>query len=210
MKTGSSDTPAGEAHQNDPRFAELIRIAHDSGASAAAVIATRKIVVDPSLADKCRKPRCGSYGLSKSCPPHVSGPTGLAKTLEGFHQAIFFKIDVPSEMLYSSENREIFQLLHQAAAGIEKSATGLGFENAQAYAGGSCKNIFCHAHVDCRALSEEKACRHPEHARPSMSGFGINVAELYKTAGWDMGAGNRKDGATNDKMASVCALVLIC
>ena len=210
MMTDSSHTQTCAAHQNDPRFAELIRIAHDSGASAAAVISTRKIVVDPLLADKCREPRRSNYGLSKSCPPHVSGPSGIEKVFEGFHQAVFFKIDVPSEMLYSSENREVFQLLHQAAAGIEKSAVGLGFENARAYAGGSCKNIFCYAHAECRALSQEKACRHPEHARPSMSGFGINVAELYKTAGWDMGSCGRQDGDTKDKLASVCALVLIC
>ena len=196
--------------QKNQKLAELVEYAFDSGASAAVVISTGKIVVDPSLADKCRDPRCSSYGLSKSCPPHVAGPKVLNNRLKEFNLAIFFKIDVPAEMLYSSENREIFQLLHQVAAGIEMSAVGMGFRNVQAYAGGSCKNIFCHDHAECRALSEEGTCRHPQYARPSMSGFGINVAELFKTAGWPLDAGGHDDDSRGAKMASICGLVLIC
>jgi hypothetical protein len=76
---------------------------------------------------------------------------------------------VPSEILYSGENRELFQLLHEIAAGIENSAVKMGFSDAQAYAGGSCKRIFCHDHPECRVISEKGSCRNPDYARPSMS-----------------------------------------
>jgi len=188
----------------------LIQNAQKAGASKAKIISAKDIVVDDNLADMCREPRCENYGLSKSCPPHVSGPSVFKKKLEKFNQAIFFKIDVPSEMLYSSERRELFQLLHEIAVGIETSAVNMGFASAQAYAGGSCKKIFCHKYAECLALSEKGKCRNPQYARPSMSGFGIDVAKLFKTAGWKMNWITHDTDSAATKMANVCGLVLIC
>lgn len=192
------------------KFKELIQVSYKLGASNSAIISANDIIVDVSLADKCREPRCANYGLSKNCPPHISGPSGFKKNLETFNKAIFFKIDVPSEILYSSENREVFQLLHQIAAGIESSAVKLGFENAQAYAGGSCKKIFCYNYNECLALTEKQKCRHPEYARSSMSGFGINVAKLFETTGWTMTWVTDNNDSNTTKMGNVCGLVLIC
>lgn len=195
--------------ETDMDLSGLIQTAYRLGATGVTAVSADDIVVDDRLADKCREPRCESYGLSKSCPPHVSGPPAFRKLLEKIHFAIFFKIDVPSEILFSCERREIFHLLHQTAAGIEKAAREMGLKSSQAYAGGSCKNIFCHAHSDCRVISEKGKCRNPQFARPSMSGFGINVAKLYETAGWTM-TGIAHDSESNPtKMSSVCGLVVL-
>ncbi len=163
---------------------KLVQGAHLSGASEVVIVSAKDILAEDHLADYCRKPRCENYGLSKSCPPHVPGPLAFRKQLEAFDQGLFFKIDVPSELLFSSERREFFQLLHEIAANIEQSAIKMGFTRAQAYAGGSCKNIFCFDFLDCPGLLDPGNCRNPQRARPSMSGFGINVAKLVKTAGW--------------------------
>lgn len=192
------------------KFKELIQVSYKLGASDAAVISTNDIVVDVSLADKCREPRCANYGLSRNCPPHVSGPSGLKKSLETFHHAIIFKIDVPSKILYSSENREVFQLLHQIASGIERSAVKSGFEKAQAYAGGSCRKIFCYDENECLALTEKRKCRHPEYARPSMSGFGVNVAKLFESVGWTMTWVSANNASNKAETGNVCGLVFIC
>ena len=197
-------------NENTQKLKALLQDAQQSGASEAKIISARDIVVDHHLADMCREPRCENYGLSKSCPPHVSGPTVFKQALEKFSQAVFFKIDVPSEILYSSERREVFQLLHEIASGIETSAVKMGFVDARAYAGGSCKKIFCHDHGECLALSEKGKCRNPQHARPSMSGFGVNVAKLFKTAGWKMNWTAHDTDSTETPMANVCGLVLIC
>jgi predicted metal-binding protein len=194
----------------DARLRQLIQEAQKSGATELAVIPTRLIVVDDELADRCREPRCENYGLSRSCPPHVSGPQAFRRKLEEFTQAIFLRIDVPSDVLYSSEGRQVFQLLHEIVAGIERSAVAMGYAGAQAYAGGSCKKTFCHDHPGCLALSENGGCRNPAHARPSMSGFGVNVAKLYEAAGWTMGTTTRDSASTGDRTASVCGLVLVC
>ncbi|MGA7143292.1 MAG: DUF2284 domain-containing protein [Desulfobacterales bacterium] len=197
-------------NKNNKKLKALIQDAQQSGASEAKIISARDIVVDHHLADMCREPRCENYGLSKSCPPQVSGPFVFKQVLEKFNQAIFFKIDVPSEVLYSGERREVFQLLHEIASGVETSAVKMGFVDAQAYAGGSCKKIFCHDHRECLALSEKGKCRNPQHARPSMSGFGVNVAKLFKTAEWKMNWTAHDTDSTETPMANVCGLVLIC
>ncbi len=189
---------------------ELLQGACFAGATKAAIVAAGDIVVDNELADRCRLPQCESYGLSRNCPPHVAGPAAFRKELATYEQALFFKIDVPSEVLYSSDNRELFQLLHEVAAGIELSAIALGMARARAYVGDSCKRVFCHDEGDCPALSVHGECRHPRSARPSMSGFGINVAELLRSVGWHkdadvLGAGGKSKTTTT----FVCGLVLL-
>jgi predicted metal-binding protein len=194
---------------------ELLRVACESGANDAVIIPTGKIITDPFLADRCREPKCRNYGLSKSCPPHVSGSAAFIKQLEKFEQAIFCRVDVPSEIidsadtLFSYESRAVFQLLHEIVAGIETAAVQMEFLNSQAYAGGSCKNIFCHNHPECHAISEKKECRHPEVARPSMSGFGIDVAKLFKTCGWKMRWEYPATDTSTMHMAAISGLVLI-
>lgn len=205
----AANTQQNALNRYDAKLRQLSQDAQRSGATDLAIVSTKAIVVDDDLADRCREPRCESYGLSRSCPPHVSGPSVFRKKLEEFNQAIFFRIDVPSEVLYSSERREVFQLLHGIASSIEKSAIKMGFAHAQAYAGGSCKKIFCHDHPECLAVAGKGKCRNPGSARPSMSGFGINVAKLFETAGWSLGATTRDTALTTNKMASVCGLVLI-
>lgn len=53
-----------------------------AGATEAAIVAAKDIVVEDELAERCRQPRCENYGLSRSCPPHVAGPVAFRKELE--------------------------------------------------------------------------------------------------------------------------------
>jgi predicted metal-binding protein len=65
-------------------------------------------------------------------------------------------------------------------------------------------------HLECLSLSEKGKCRNPQYARPSMSGFGINVAKLIAAAGWTMSGVTHATDSTTTKMANVYGLVLIC
>jgi len=188
---------------------KLIQDAQKSGVTKLAIVSTKKIIVSNDLANKCREPQCENFGMSLSCPPYVSGPETFRKKLENFSQAIIFAIDVPSEILYSSEGMEFFQLLHEIASGIEHSAVKMGFTHAQAYAGGSCKKIFCDDQPECLVLSEKGKCRHPKSARPSMSGFGINVGKLIETVGWSGREVNHGTDSTATKISNIYGLVLI-
>jgi predicted metal-binding protein len=133
----------------------------------------------------------------------------FTKRLQTYTRALFFKIDVTSDILFSSERREVFRLLHTTAAGVEQAALEMGFGRARAFAGGSCKELFCPEHRDCQALSDMAVCRNPGKARPSMSGFGIDVASLFRCAGWKMNWVFDANGRTKTKMANVCGLVLV-
>ncbi|MDY6793571.1 MAG: DUF2284 domain-containing protein [Thermodesulfobacteriota bacterium] len=191
------------------RLKELVRLAYRSGASGAAVISPADIVVEDGLANLCREGRCEGYGLSTSCPPYVSGPSGFRKLLKSYEYAIVVKIDVPLEILLSGERHDIMKLLHEMVADIEQKAVHTGYPGSKAFAGGSCKKIFCHDYEGCSVLMGNGECRNPRHARPSMSGFGINVSKLMQSAGWTMSRYNDSTHSDTGSTAPICGLILI-
>ena len=203
------DMPSTENEESTMRVEELIDTALSLGASAASVISASEISVEDSLARLCRKPKCENYGLSPSCPPHVSGPSGFRVLLNAFEKAIVIKIDVPLSVLFSDERREVMRLLHEIVAGVERSAARMGYVDSKAYAGGSCKTIFCRDHSYCRVLSQGGECRNAEYARPSMSGFGINVTKLMRAAGFDGDMNIPGSESNGTAMSWVSGLVLI-
>lgn len=191
------------------RIVALLERARRLGASEAVLLAAEAVLVKDDLAARCREPRCENYGQSLGCPPHVAGPEVFREWLAGYREVLFFRLEVPSEVLYSSDNLELFQLLHEVAAGIEREARGLGWPKAQAFAGDSCKRLFCAEDRACQALTPGGACRFPALARPSMSGFGIDVAHLMGMAGWERAMGKLAGTGEVSKTASVCGLVLL-
>jgi len=198
-----------DENTRDRHLKELVQLAYRLGASNAGLVSARDIRVEDNLAALCLKPRCEHYGLSPGCPPHVSGPAAFRRWLEKCSHAIAIRIVVPSSVLFSDERREVMQLLHEIVAGIEQAAVDRGYTDSKAFAGGSCKHIFCRAHADCRVLSENGSCRNPQSARPSMSGFGIHVAGLMALAGWPAETGSRNTAADPDPISWVAGLIVI-
>lgn len=174
------DTEKGGMRQFHER---LINLARRQGAEAA-IIKVADIVVKEELAEMCRRPGCPSYGLAASCPPHVGGPEQFRQWQKTYEQATLIKIDVPTEVLLGNGRKRVFRELHIIAASVEKSAMTAGCTRARAFAGGSCKGLFCEALTACPVVADNGACLHPEHARPSMSGYGIDVFSLLSTVGW--------------------------
>ena len=195
--------------QVDRRLEELVQMALQIGADAIDVVAISPsdISVEDDLANFCREPRCGYYGLSANCPPYVSGPSGFRELLKICKHALAIKMEVPLGTYLTDEQYDILKFTHETVAGIERLAVELGYSNSKAFAAGNCKVFFCREYDRCRVLTGGE-CRHPQHARPSMSSSGINVYELKKTAGWLM---NRDTNEANPdpKMEAVYGLVLI-
>lgn len=191
------------------KTADLLEHARRLGASEAVLLATEDLVIKEELAALCREPRCENYGLSPGCPPHTGGPQGFRRLLMEYERLLFFHIEVPANFLYSSDNRELFQLLHEVAAEIEKEAHELGWSRARAFAGDSCKRLFCEKEKECPALSPGGVCRFPRLARPSMSGYGIDVGHLMRLAGWQQAMGKLAGDGGQGGTASVCGLVLL-
>ncbi|MEE4354712.1 MAG: DUF2284 domain-containing protein [Desulfatiglans sp.] len=205
----SNHKSSGHQDRTETSLRELVRLSCRLGATDAAVLSTDAITIEDRLANLCREPRCENYGLSAKCPPNVSGPSGFRKILKDYEHAIAFKIDLPSEILLSSQRREVFTLLHEIAAAVEQSAVEMGFSDSKAFAGGSCKQLFCNNHADCRVLTKKGECRNPQKARPSMSGFGINVSKLMESAGMTYGQVNPELEGKDISIGTVCGLILI-
>lgn len=192
-----------------PDGEQLMGLAFALGASDAQIISSADIIVENYLADFCKTPQCKNYGLSPSCPPHVGGPQAFRDLQKKIPYSVIVRIVVPSAALFSDEKREIMQLLHEIVAGIENKAFAMGYAQSKAFAGGSCKKIFCHDHSGCQILEKGGGCRHPDHARPSMSGFGINVSELMKVCDWPSDINTRKPESTDDSMTWVAGMVMV-
>ncbi len=190
-------------------WSELTLLAKELGATDARVIPAAAVPVEDHLAGLCRDPGCENYGLSAGCPPHVAGPSAMREMLARFGHALVFKIDVPSEMLFSSARDELFTVLHETAAEIERRAVHLGCRRSKAFAGGSCKQLFCAEHAGCRVVAEAGACRNPRRARPSMSGFGVNVSKLMAAAGWPMHRAAPGADPSKGSVGTLSGMVLI-
>jgi predicted metal-binding protein len=209
-----NEIPNKTATQNETSAQEpndLIQLAHRLGASEVGIIAASQVPVEDHLANVCREIRCEAYGLSPSCPPHVSGPPSFRELIKKMRYGVVVRIDIPSSVMFSTERREVMGLLHEIVAGVEQEAVRMGYAGSKSFAGGSCKQIFCREHAECRVLSEQGECRNPQTARPSMSGLGINVLKLMQKAGIpaDKSLTPQETGYHEESMSWVAGLVMV-
>ena len=209
-----NEMPDKSATQNETsaqELNELIQLARRLGASEVGIVNASQVPIEDHLANVCREIRCDAYGLSPSCPPHVSGPSGFRELIEKLRYGVVVRIDIPSSVMFSNERREVMGLLHETVAGVEQEAVRMGYAGSKAFAGGSCKKIFCWEHAECRVLSAQGECRNPQSARPSMSGFGINVLKLMQKAGIpaDKSLTPAQAGYHGEVMSWVAGLVMV-
>ena len=140
---------------SEQQLEQLTQEAKRLGASASTIISSKEIQVKDDLAALCNgKYTCPSYGLAASCPPHVEGPVEFRKWQAQSKYSITVKIELPTSIMFSDERKGVFQLLHQIVAVIEQKAIALGFENSKAFAGGSCKELFCDDQENCCVIVE--------------------------------------------------------
>jgi len=202
-------TPVPPTEASDDKISSLLSFAKSIGATKAAMLNPCEVQVESRLAGFCKSPKCPHFGLSMSCPPHISGPAGMRKHLEKSSYALVIRIEIDSDSLHGEDRPVVMRLLHEISAAVEQEALRLGFAEAYAFAGGSCKMSFCASHEKCAVLSGEGNCRNPEAARPSMSGFGINVGALMQSLGWSTSLFAEKDDSGVSQSAWVAGLILL-
>jgi predicted metal-binding protein len=204
------DMKNGEYIDMQQQYAHLTEKALKLGASTCVAMESKVIQVKDDLAALCNgEYTCPNYGLGASCPPNVEGPAEFRKWQAQSQYSIIVKIELPSSIMFSNERKGVMRLLHQIVAGVEQKAIETGFEKSKAFAGGSCKDLFCDDQENCCILSENKPCRHIESARPSMSGFGIDVTQLMTSCGWPGQKAERSDAFDNESTSWVVGLILL-
>ena len=193
-----------------PKLAHLTQEAKRLGATSSAIISSKEIRVKDNLAALCNgEYTCPNYGLAASCPPYVEGPVEFRKWQAQSKYAITVKIELPASAMFSDERQGVMQLLHQIVAAVEQKAIESGFKNSKGFAGGSCKELFCDDQEKCCVVAENKPCRHIEFARPSMSGFGIDVTQLMRSSGWSAQKSENKNSSNKDALSWVAGLVML-
>jgi predicted metal-binding protein len=197
-----------QRHDDQEIIDALVNFAVHAGATKARRLPPASVRVEDRLANFCREPKCPYHGQSMSCPPHVSGPAGIRKLLQSCKHALVIRIEIQSASLHGADRPTVMRLLHEITAEVETEAKRHGFSGSIGFAGGSCKESFCAKHPNCRVLAEHGECRHPRHARTSMSGYGVNVGELTKSAGWSNRLFSPDDAG--EQLAWVAGLVLVC
>jgi predicted metal-binding protein len=146
---------------SEQQLEHLTREAERLGATSSAIISSKAIQVKDNLAALCNgEYSCPNYGLAASCPPHVEGPVEFRKWQAQSEYSITVKIELPASVMFSDERKGVMQLLHQIVAAIEQKAVESGFGKSKAFAGGSCKELFCEDQEKCRVVEEKKPCRH--------------------------------------------------
>ncbi len=180
------------------------------GADKASILKTAEIPVDETITLKCQIPRCFGYGVSVHCPPNTLKPAELRKHLQKYQWAIFFILDVPSEVIVRNkstikERVEAYQKVFKIVSNIESQAFYDGYYLAFGFAAGSCRHTFCGREENCRALEGDR-CRHAIIARPSMEAVGIDVYKMADREGWDIypiGSGASAESVPKGTLAGI-------
>ena len=179
------------------------------GVSDARLIGAARIRVEDDLARICKEPGCPGYGLGANCPPHVMPPEAFRQLLRDYPRALVFKFDVPTEVLLGEGRFEVSRIVHETAAALERHAVACGFAAARGLAAGSCKRIFCPSEKNCRVIEGDGNCRHPDAARPSISGLGVNFFELSRAVGWSIHKITRDSNPADVPMGLMAGIVLL-
>ena len=193
----------------DNQEQKLLQRATELGVSDARLIDAARIRVEDDLAAICKDPGCPGYGQGANCPPHVMKPEAFRELLRAYPRALVFKFDVPTEVLLGDGRFEVSRIVHETAANLERHALACGYTAARGFAAGSCKRIFCSEEIDCRVLSGNGDCRHPEAARPSISGLGVNFFELSRTVDWPIHKITSESNPDEVPMGLMAGIVLL-
>ena len=191
--------------------AHLLRLKEEAialGASDVRIIPADMVSIEDEIIEMCRPPFCEGYGQSANCPPHVMSPKEARQWIRPYHVALLFKIDVSPGVLFSEQGLEVFKKVFLISAGLEELSVGLGYALSKGLTAGSCKNVFCRD-IPCEALINERECRYPSLARPSMEALGINVFRLVKDVGWEIHTILRDSDPNDIPSAMLAGLLLV-
>lgn len=174
----------------------LCDLARSYGASAAVVLGTRGVVMDPRVRLKCMVPLCANYGRNLMCPPNVMSMEEFSKVLKRYLHSIVVQFPIPldEEFMKGQQGKKLEDIYERGEyhdrmaqsekefmallSRLESDALGMGYRFATALTGGPCR--LCD---ECVGQGSGERCRHPFRSRPSMEAMGIDVYQTARNAG---------------------------
>jgi predicted metal-binding protein len=186
--------------------------AYELGASKAAVVDPKEVVVDDRVLYKCIW-ACNRYNRSLMCPPYTPKPEDARKLFSQYRYALIVrKKGRPEDFAGTNareENRYGLQAedLRKLMLKLESSAFYKGYYLALSLVGGCCK--ICHLDGICEGI-EEGICRHPFESRPSMESLGIDVLATLDNLGWKVQVVGRETEPEEIEEVGYVGLLLVC
>ncbi len=153
---------------------DYCRKAIAGGATSVLVTQPNRIATAPWVLLKCQF-GCGGYGKYYCCPPYSPTPEQTRQVLDSYNRALLFRLEWTKGQ---QSGREISNYFKNVVS-MEIEMFLDGFYRAFSMLCGPC--ILCR-HTECGVHSNEP-CRHPEKARPSMEGCGIDVFQTAHNHG---------------------------
>lgn len=153
----------------------LIRTALETGAHKAVILPAEQIVLSEQFRDICQSNQCGKYGKCWVCPPFLPPVSEAMDRIRSYSRALWYQTVSPLEDSFDIEgmleagNRHV--LLSQR---LQEFAAPLLPEGILHLTCGG-----CHLCPVC-AKEEDKPCRMPEKALPSLEGYCVDVYSTTK------------------------------
>lgn len=155
----------------------IMDAALNAGASHVADIELKDILFDPELRKSCEVNACGSYGRNWMCPPYCGEIEDCIAKAGSYTKALVIQYIGQLEDSYDFEGMmdamEEFQRIFLSAVSLARE------DQTDIYplGAGGCKNC------ERCAILEQKPCRYPEKAFPSLESHGIFVSDLASKSG---------------------------
>lgn len=185
---------------------ELRTTALSNGATDAAVVRARDVVVDERVGLKCRNPPCEHYGRNLMCQPFTPSAEQCRKYLKLYRQGILIKVEeiIPPKIrdyvekgwrlprlrrnsafrrLYDPWDVRVWKKLHGVVCDVEREAFRRGFHLSTGLVGERCKL--------CNECDVTAPCKRPWEARASMEALSIDVYRTVQKAGFKIEWGKR-------------------
>jgi predicted metal-binding protein len=160
-------------------YQKYLKMALAGGADVAKIISTEKVVTAEWVRLKCQF-GCSGYNKRLCCPPCTPTPAQTQKMLGEYRHALIYSYTCTPRGYRAKRLR-----MQKLIVAIERQAFLDGFYKAFGLMAGPCRL--------CAACNRDGNCRHPESARPSMEGCGIDVYATARGGGIPLDVVTRED-----------------
>jgi predicted metal-binding protein len=138
------------------------------------------LVPEERVRGYCTQNRCGNYGKSYTCPPHVPAIAEVKTRLQKYQHGILLRqtvnLNIKRDWKLMKQSMTDF---HSKILEIEKFLKETGIKEVWGITAGTC--ALCEV---CGARTGNP-CVHPDEARSSIEAYGIDVAALMVKLGLD-------------------------
>lgn len=186
--------------------------AYELGATNAAIVKPKQVVVDDRVLYKCVW-ACPRYNRSLMCPPYTPKPEDTRKLFDQYRYALLVRKEGTPEdfagksaredMRYGSQAEDLRKIMLK----LESSAFYQGYYLALSLVGGCCR--ICQIDGTCDGV-EDGICRHPFESRPSMESLGIDVLATLDNLGWKVQVVGRESEPGEIEEVGYVGLLLVC